>query len=882
MKLASKDSFGGVTKKTLQIQALPNERIELFIDGVKHTGAELVGGKRIQLKKQDKNLVFELDGEPFAQVDNFYDTEGVSLDGLGWDFSQAQFVKLDDTGLVALPDDSAPLEVAAVPLIAASGAGGAGAFFGGLGISAAYVDGGGQSQTIADNFVRGTITTGDVVTGNDLQVAVYAIAEDGTATLIKTGAVDGLGAYNINIGSYTGAVRVVVESKGSNPDILDEATNLKTNLSIELQALGVVAGTDTQINITPLTHLAGLKNTTPTAGSIVTINAAVGLAFGLVDITTTPVITISNPVFARTDESSNAKKYGNVLAALSGMDVQSGSMGASIDLLVQNLSVSNASNASNSPTTATLNEVAKTNIVAGARAADPQTPTDLPSEIIKLIGAQQQSVALSKIEAYNNGNVTIPAALTPVDYANAGITGVTAENVAAVNAQVLAQAAGGADTAPEVQLLVAAANTALAKIEAYNNSNNTIPAPLTVADYVAAGITGVTADNLAAVNAQVLAQAAGGADTAPEVQALVTTANTAIQKIEAYSNGNGVSPAALSLADYTNAGITGVTADNLAALNAQVLAQATGGADTAPEVQAVVDTAVTNFGNALTVIQAYALANSGTAPSAQIYLNAGVTGVTSGAGGNLDSINSALASLPVVGTSVNTPAKIQFLVNAYTAILTSADGFDNNATAPSKEQYAAVGVINIQSTAEVGLLGDALDITARTAVSTTAGLQVLADAVHAVMQTAALDTTAGATTLVTKAQLQLLGVTGVTDANLGRVINALVGTANDGSAVNTLATLQAVVNVTNSNEAPTAISLSATTIAENVTVGTGVEIGTLTVTDPDASGNNNVLSLSGTDAASFAIVGGKLMFTGTSPDFETKPSYSVTVTSTDG
>jgi hypothetical protein len=60
-----------------------------------------------------------------------------------------------------------------------------------------------------------------------------------------------------------------------------------------------------------------------------------------------------------------------------------------------------------------------------------------------------------------------------------------------------------------------------------------------------------------------------------------------------------------------------------------------------------------------------------------------------------------------------------------------------------------------------------------------------------------------------------------------------------------------------------------------------VEIGTLTVTDPDTSGNNNVLSLSGTDAASFAIVGGKLMFTGTSPNFETQPSYSVTVISTD-
>ncbi len=322
-------------------------------------------------------------------------------------FSQTQFLKLDDTGLVALADDTGELKFAALPIIAASGASGLGAsglgtVLSGLGIAAAAgasvgAGGKGQIKAIADHFVRGTITTGDVVTSNDLQVAVYAIAADGTATLIKTGAVDGLGTYNINIGSYTGAVRVVVKSMGANLDILDEATNLNTNLSKELQALGVVSGTDTQINITPLTHLAGVKNTTPTVGSIVAINAAVGQAFGLVDITTTKVITISNPVFASTDDSSNGKKYGWVLAALSGMDAQAGSMDASINLLVQNLSVSTASN---SPTTATLNEVAKTNIVAGARATDPQTPTDLPTEIIRLIGAQQQSVALSKIEAY--------------------------------------------------------------------------------------------------------------------------------------------------------------------------------------------------------------------------------------------------------------------------------------------------------------------------------------------------------------------------------------------------------------------------------------------------------------------------------------------------
>ena len=136
----------------------------------------------------------------------------------------------------------------------------------------------------------------------------------------------------------------------------------------------------------------------------------------------------------------------------------------------------------------------------------------------------------------------------------------------------------------EVQTLSAAA----AKIEAYNNGDGTTPAALTVADYTAAGVTGVTATNLAAVNANVLAAATGGADTTAEVQTLVTAANSAVTKIEAYNNGDGTTPAALTVADYTAAGVTGVTATNLAAVNANVLAAATGGADTTAEVQTLV------------------------------------------------------------------------------------------------------------------------------------------------------------------------------------------------------------------------------------------------------------------------------------------------------
>ena len=85
------------------------------------------------------------------------------------------------------------------------------------------------------------------------------------------------------------------------------------------------------------------------------------------------------------------------------------------------------------------------------------------------------------------------------------------------------------------------------------------------------------------------------------------------------------------------------------------------------------------------------------------------------------------------------------------------------------------------------------------------------------------------------------------------------------------------------NQAPTDLSLSANTIAENTVIGAGVKIGNITITDPDATGNNNLLTVEGTDAANFEIRNStELFFIGTSPDFETKPSYTISLKSTDG
>ena len=62
-------------------------------------------------------------------------------------------------------------------------------------------------------------------------------------------------------------------------------------------------------------------------------------------------------------------------------------------------------------------------------------------------------------------------------------------------------------------------------------------------------------------------------------------------------------------------------------------------------------------------------------------------------------------------------------------------------------------------------------------------------------------------------------------------------------------------------------------------VGGGIKVADIVVTD-DALGTET-LTLSGADAASFAIVGSELHYVGSSPDFETKSSYSVTVNADD-
>jgi RTX calcium-binding nonapeptide repeat (4 copies)/FG-GAP-like repeat/FG-GAP repeat len=200
---------------------------------------------------------------------------------------------------------------------------------------------------------------------------------------------------------------------------------------------------------------------------------------------------------------------------------------------------------------------------------------------------------------------------------------------------------------------------------------------------------------------------------------------------------------------------------------------------------------------AINAIRDAAQNNSATAstPSALTYQIAGVSGVS---GANLASVNSALNSALINGVLADTAPEIQTIVNAYGAILGSADGVGGNTTTPlTGTQYSSIGVTGVSGTAAPGnalfLLDDVVDRSAQTAVDSQPEVQAIADAANHVM--AAAGGSAAQSAALTLADLTALGLTGATAVNLSAIQTAIQATAPD-SLVDTRVELQAIINAT--------------------------------------------------------------------------------------
>lgn len=182
--------------------------------------------------------------------------------------------------------------------------------------------------------------------------------------------------------AYAGPVLLRLKDTDAEADYFDEATGQTQDLSTDLRAMLHVNGSDAvTVALNPLTELAVRKwlgdaggdggTAGATLGSatseaqVQTANQAVAQAFGLsADLLTDVPVTVDHPAFAQ--GGAEAQAYGQVLAAISGMEAKASTTTTVVlDQLAQALSLTAGA--------ASLSEQAIEDVILGAALADAQS-----------------------------------------------------------------------------------------------------------------------------------------------------------------------------------------------------------------------------------------------------------------------------------------------------------------------------------------------------------------------------------------------------------------------------------------------------------------------------------------------------------------------------
>ena len=349
---------------------------------------------------------------------------------------------------------------------------------------------------------------------------------------------------------------------------------------------------------------------------------------------------------------------------------------------------------------------------------------------------------------------------------------------------------------------------------AADGSSNDQPVP-TKEQYEIIGVTGIDTlseigllgNIIVSLGSSINSEVIGKVNTVLELQAIAS----AVQSVMNAAAGEVAKP---NKQELELMGITGVSEAHIAAIQKAIRNTIDDGSEinTLATLQIKINETIEIVNASQAVIEAYANNSANIAPTIDDFVNIGVTGVTSS---NLAAINDALNSGPVIGTSVDTSVEIQGVVDAYAAIITSANGADDvaNGAGPTAANYASIGVTDMDAGAETSLLGDVLDTKVFADIDTVPEVQALAGAVQAVVGVTG-NTVSTAPTL---AQLVLMGVTGVNAGNLVAVQMAIANTPANGTGVSTIGALQSVVNavppaVTSITMAETALKIGDTSL----------------------------------------------------------------------
>jgi hypothetical protein len=168
--------------------------------------------------------------------------------------------------------------------------------------------GGGGGGGTPTTVISGTAAKGLV---RNAKVQIFSITSPNTFALLKEGSTDANGNYSLDIGSYTGPVKVEV----SGGQFKDETTGAFTPMLFALRSVSAnVALGKNSMMVTGLTEIAVKKiedsSNTFDAVSITEANRTVGAFFGVTDITG------ARPADVTVIGAAGDKDYGLALASL--------------------------------------------------------------------------------------------------------------------------------------------------------------------------------------------------------------------------------------------------------------------------------------------------------------------------------------------------------------------------------------------------------------------------------------------------------------------------------------------------------------------------------------------------------------------------------------
>jgi hypothetical protein len=309
--------------------------------------------------------------------------------------------------------------------------------------------------------------------------------------------------------------------------------------------------------------------------------------------------------------------------------------------------------------------------------------------------AQSRLDAIDRISRFDGASATVAPTLN--DFANAGVTGVTATNLSSVNSAFAVIGLSDSDATSEIQDIVSGYVAILNGADGLSDNDLV----LTQGQYVAMGLTRIdTVAKSGLLNEIFDKFVVAKVDTYPELQA----AADVVADIFLVAIG-GQAQTALSIERLDLIGLTGVTAENLA-LIVQAIANSaddTTGVDSLSEIQAIVNQVRTDQGNALGVISGYDGTN--TVPSLNTFASAGITGVDAS---NIGIINQFLAVMS--SSSTDSVAEVQALVDAVLKLMICADGAANENCTFTVTEFQAMGYSDIDTQEEVDALNADLDI----------------------------------------------------------------------------------------------------------------------------------------------------------------------------